>query len=387
MFAVEALKALHGDALLLHGLGTLIVVDGGPSTVYDRALRVRLKELAETRQETKIDLLMVSHIDDDHISGILDLTSELVEAKLQHRPSVAYIRDLWHNSFIDEILAEELKPGKTLGIDIEAGVELAELADPSAALGRAVQEGTRMVLASVRQGRRLRRDANLLRVNTNRGFAEGVVLREGNALQRKRIGKFSLAVLGPSKAQLDDLRKKWDRDVKKIIESKSISAELLKLAANLDRSVANLASLVVEVSFDGRTALLTGDARSDHVLAAMAEVGWTGNGTWPVDLLKVPHHGSDRNVTREFFATVPARHYVISGDGKNGNPEPGTFEMIFGARGNELFDLHLTYGPDELREHSEFDWRGFKKVMNLYDGWSRLRYPGPTEVSITAKLA
>lgn len=387
MFAIEALKALHGDALLLHGLDTLIVVDGGPSTVYDHALRVRLKELAATSQGAKIDLLMVSHIDDDHISGILDLTSELVEAKLEHRPSVAYIRDLWHNSFADEILAEETRPSKALGTDMEAAVELAELVDASAALGTAMQEGTRVVLASVRQGRRLRRDANLLRVNTNRGFAEGVVLREGNALHRKRIGRFSLAVLGPSKAQLADLRKKWNRDAKRIIKSNSVSTELLKLAANLDRSVANLASLVVEVSYDGSTALLTGDARSDHILAAMAEVGWRGNDNWPIDLLKVPHHGSDRNVTREFFATVPARHYIISGDGKNGNPEPGTFEMIFGARGNEPFDLHLTYGPIELRQHSEFDWCGFKKVMNRYDGWSRLHYPGPTEVSITARLA
>ena len=56
--------------------------------------------------------------------------------------------------------------------------------------------------------------------------------------------------------------------------------------------------------------------RSDHIMAAMAEVGWAKKGTWLVDLLKVPHHGSNRNVTHEFFAKVPARHYVVSGNGK-----------------------------------------------------------------------
>lgn len=387
MFVVEALKALHGDALLLHGTNTLLMIDGGPSRVYDRTLKPRLKTLGSAGQAAKIDLLMVSHIDDDHINGVLDLTSELVEAKFEHRAPIASVRNLWHNSFSDEVLAGVSTASVAPDSAVEGAMALADLADADADFGEAVQESTRLVLASVRQGRSLRRNANLLRVRANKGFTGGVVLRQGNALETKRIGKFSLGILGPAKSELDDLRKRWKRDLKKILKADRTRVASLELAANLDKSVANLASLVVQVSANGKTVLLTGDARSDHIMDAMAEIGWPDNGTWPVDLLKVPHHGSDRNVTREFFAKVPAHHYVISGNGKHGNPDPGMFEMIFAARRDDTFNLHLTYGPEALRNNTEFDWRGFKQVMHRHDGWSRLRYPRPGQPSIKVKLS
>ena len=82
LFSLEAVQALHGDSLLVH-FGTpaapqLMVVDGGPRTVYDRHLKPRLLELKKSRvpDEAKplpIRLMMISHIDDDHINGILEL--------------------------------------------------------------------------------------------------------------------------------------------------------------------------------------------------------------------------------------------------------------------------------------------------------------------------
>ena len=74
MFELEALKAKHGDCLLLHW-GTdgadrhLALIDGGPNTVYANALQPRLEELAGGPQGSlRVDLMMLSHIDDDHIN-------------------------------------------------------------------------------------------------------------------------------------------------------------------------------------------------------------------------------------------------------------------------------------------------------------------------------
>jgi hypothetical protein len=39
-----------------------------------------------------------------------------------------------------------------------------------------------------------------------------------------------------------------------------------------------------------------------------------------VDILKGPHHGSNRNVERIFFKRITADHYVFSGNGEHGNP-------------------------------------------------------------------
>ena len=107
-FSLEAVKAKKGDCLLVHygteDDPTLILVDGGPSGVYRDHLQKRLNVLRIERDERAalpIDLLMVSHIDDDHIKGVLDLTRELRDQKQGKQKPSYKIQSLWHNSFDD----------------------------------------------------------------------------------------------------------------------------------------------------------------------------------------------------------------------------------------------------------------------------------------------
>ncbi|HEX8031613.1 MAG TPA: hypothetical protein VF491_24260, partial [Vicinamibacterales bacterium] len=84
-FSLEVRRARKGDCLLLH-YGTkadprLMLIDAGPSSVYKPQLRPRLDEIRKKRKLTDndslpVDVVMVSHIDDDHIKGIIDLTTE-----------------------------------------------------------------------------------------------------------------------------------------------------------------------------------------------------------------------------------------------------------------------------------------------------------------------
>ena len=46
---------------------------------------------------------MVSHVDDDHIQGILDLTKEMVDAHVDGKPLLLKICSVWHNTFDDII--------------------------------------------------------------------------------------------------------------------------------------------------------------------------------------------------------------------------------------------------------------------------------------------
>ena len=95
--------------------------------------------------------------------------------------------------------------------------------------------------------------------------------------------------------------------------------------------------------------LLTGDARGDKVLLGLQNAGLLlPPRKMNVDILKLPHHGSENNVTTGFFRRIHAQHYVASGDGKNGNPERDTFEMLFKARGKADFDIHLTYKVKDI---------------------------------------
>jgi glyoxylase-like metal-dependent hydrolase (beta-lactamase superfamily II) len=83
VFTLEALDAKYGDSLLLHygdaDAPRLIVIDGGPASVYEDALRPRLNAIQTTHGggQLEIRMLMVSHIDLDHINGVLKLTAAL----------------------------------------------------------------------------------------------------------------------------------------------------------------------------------------------------------------------------------------------------------------------------------------------------------------------
>src|SRR5262249_30315172 len=132
-------------------------------------------------------------------------------------------------------------------------------------------------------------------------------------------------IVGPLKDQLEALQAEWDKFVKK--KAAAPKDKVAEIASYLDKSVTNLSSIVVLVELDGKRILLTGDARGDFVLEGLKAAGALA-GTLHLDVLKVPHHGSNRDVEVEFFEQVTADHYVISADGKFGNPDPDMLEMI-----------------------------------------------------------
>lgn len=391
VFQLEVLKAKHGDCLLLHygedDSPRLMVIDGGPAGVWRRFLKPRLEELRLVRTDgdqdpLDIELLMVSHIDDDHIRGILDLTAELAQKKEDGEALPYRIRTLWHNSF-DDIVGEGADAmasaavadvGAASLLDLQSHPVSSELSRPGA-----------LVLASVAQGRKLRGRAAALGLSINSPFDGLVVAEEATSPVVEFDNGLHLEVLGPSRRRVAELQESWDQELRRLGLGQPPSASA---AAYLDSSVFNLASLVVLARFGDRTMLLTGDARGDDVLQGLENSGILAtDGFIHVDLLKVPHHGSDRNVETEFFRRVRADHYVISGDGRHGNPEPATFEMIFEARGTDHYTLHLTYGLDDLR--ADYPLGELRSILEQATADGRnysLSSPTATEESFTVDL-
>jgi hypothetical protein len=386
VFALEALRAKHGDALLLH-YGTtdephLAVIDGGPSGVYRQALRPRLLQLRSERSADEspltIDLLMVSHIDDDHIHGLVELADELCERQDDHDQLPFELRECWHNTF-DDLVGKN--SAELWSASLVAMASSGTPANPRPAV--AVAQATELLLASVAQGRDLRRQVEKLGLTLNRG--KGLVSDALPAATRLR-GNLALTVVGPSRQRIDDLQKEWDKKLEdlKRAEKKPSPAEA---AAYVDNSVYNLSSIVVLVEFAGKRMLLTGDARGDEVLAGLGHAGLLENERMHVDLLKVPHHGSDRNLDTDFFRAVTADHYVISADGKYGNPEPETIDMIAKARKGQAYTLHMTYAADELKEDYPVAKlaRAHERARKAGAG-VRLLTPKPGQLSLSVAL-
>jgi hypothetical protein len=327
---LEVLRARFGDCLLLHHGDTLVLIDGGPTHVYDEALKPRLEELiAERGAPLFLRIVMVSHIDDDHIVGLADMFEDVVNAREEKRPALQWqAGELWLNAFT-EVTGGDASPDS-------AAVQGAALNEIVGTVAGAESEA---IAVSIPNGNRLVRDAGKLGVKRNTAVGGGLI-QAGDAKTTFDIGAgLAFTVLAPAADRLEKLRKKWEA-----FNAKHADAEP---AANVDRSVFNLSSIVVLAEADGKKVLLTGDARSDDILHGLELSGLLKDGGPPleVDILKLPHHGSIRNVDDPIFERVRARHYVISADGSNGNPENATLKLLCDSRAGEKgWTLWLTYG-------------------------------------------
>ena len=294
VFMLEALDADHGDALLLHygadDSPELIVIDGGPSGVYQKSLKKRLDEIRDQRglsegEALPISMLMVSHIDDDHINGVLDLFAEMVEARDNEAALPYSIASLWLNSFDDIVGKNSAAMVAAVSASGPPSAHAAGSWQPSIPLDRPVAG----VVASIPQARDLRDQARSFGTPINSPFKDKMVVAEEEGVRTAKFGKLKLSIVGPRAVRVDKLQTKWD----KYIQEKGLAQKdeaAAHAAEYLDRSVYNLASIVVLAEVGKKRMLLTGDARGDDILkgleaAKLLDVG----GEMHVDLFKLPH--------------------------------------------------------------------------------------------------
>jgi beta-lactamase superfamily II metal-dependent hydrolase len=366
-----------GDCLLLQASsGEYVLVDGGTRDAYRRHVAVAMGTLR--RRKAEISLSMVSHSDSDHIAGILQLLDDEVQWRVHdyqrshrnpkharpERPRPPVIRELWLNGF-----------GEQLGEDAARAASVLDRTATilSAASDRRTREAaldTRQIAQSIPEALRVARrvGAHQLGVPVNRGFSSGLVVVGPKAV-RKRIGSLELRILGPRQVDLDRYReawRKWLRANESTLEQlrRQAAADeaslsqgeadrlLATLRANADAlgdrtkvTPPNLASIMVLAQDGSQRVLLTGDGHGDDLLAGLqASSLLDGNGALHVDVLKVQHHGSEKNITEAFARAVTADHYVFCGNGEHENPDLRVVRLIAASR---------IGGPSDRSEHPD----------------------------------
>lgn len=334
MFRLHVIQAEFGDCLLLeYGTNTsrFILIDGGPAQTFQLHLRPMLDQIVQSG--AALDLVVLSHVDTDHIIGLLDYFAELRVAGI-HLPTPP---GLWHNSF-----AQTIDPHGLIAPRLTALINGTRAAVMSAS-GLAVQ--------GVAEGANLRVQALVLHIPINDGFSDGLITVD-NAGAAKQFDNLEITVVGPTQANLDALERDWIAWLDS--EENNILSDDPLLLANSDDTVPNLSSIMLLAKADNRTILLTGDGRSDHLLDGLRQVGLLdANERMHVDILKLPHHGSDRNITKTFFKKVTANTYVASANGRNSNPDIATLRFLVEAaqeqnRQVELVVTNMTPSIEEL---------------------------------------
>jgi beta-lactamase superfamily II metal-dependent hydrolase len=362
---IRVFQAGKGDCLLLAGSdGTRILADGGMRADYRTHVAPALARIRE--RGGALDLVYVSHIDRDHISGVLQLMDDLVAWRVfdyqresgnhdypePESPRPPEVRDLWHNAFHELVTVNRRAVERAIAA--RANVLITAGDSPV----RAVALEQRELATSISEGIELSRRVGpqQLGIPLNRHF-KGKLALVRKAATPIQLGAFTVTVIGPfardlrhlrdewntwlrnNKEHLERLREQMERDARRL---GTTDFDRVRLAVTLgagdlgDRSkvtTPNLASLMLLVEENGRSVLLTGDGHAEDVLAGLEEAGrLDAGGRLHVDVLKVQHHGSEHNLTPEFTKRITANRYLFCANGEHGNPDPRIVQAIIDSR-------------------------------------------------------
>jgi beta-lactamase superfamily II metal-dependent hydrolase len=340
-------QAEFGDCFILESKSnnesTTMLIDGGPYQTFRNHLKPTLQKLL---LNGKIDLMVLSHIDNDHIIGLLDLLIEIKNERDNGIKELVKIKKMWHNSF-KELLQLHEEPKKLLA-SIFWSQNLIKRKNIIESL----------VMKGFQQGTDLTKLAKTLKIPINPGFDKVIVVCDNK--KSVSLNNINLHLLGPTKKNIDKLRKEWNDWFSK--KQKTVKTEF-GLVQILDKSVPNLASITFLAEIKNRKILFTGDGLGQDVVDMLSKNEMLDeNGKFHVDVLKVPHHGSDRNTSLDFFNTVNAKYYVISANGRDDNPSLSTLRWIIESgktsRGSKKIIL-TNITPNVRKVLQEYDQKKF----------------------------
>jgi hypothetical protein len=336
----------YGD----HGSPSLLIVEGGDWIAYPKGLKARLMALREQlwpEAPVPIELAIVTHYDIDRVGGIARLLKELTEVHNAGQPPLAQIKAIWFNHFLPEDMDQMKKhtahPGSSRKEQIPSFASALNIGlnEPFDYFVMASERGpARVTLANGMTATVIAPDASWLRgwYDKWRVAAKRVGEVEADLVQQTSLDVSETDSLqeavgaiseGFSSPRIELLRAPMD-----VVEVPS--------PEKADKSAVNLSSIVTLLEVGGRRMLFCGDSRCDHITRGLSQAGLlVRDGCVHLDVMQVPHAGSLRNVTPEFFKRVIADHYVIVPHKMFRLPDEELLEMIVRARGDQQYAIHL----------------------------------------------
>lgn len=307
MFRIELLPAQRGDAIWITygpdaGPHRHVLVDAGPAETVSTlvpALEDRLRALPGADGTDRVELLVVTHIDADHIQGVVALLSDPRRVPL--------FRDVWFNGW------KHHQPELLGGVDAErltASLDRHPDRWNGAFGGRAVRVPDEGLPPTV---------------ELEGGMRLTVLAPDAEAL-RKLVPEWEKACLkaGVAPGQGAPItRRSWQRD--ELLGG--FDADLLASARfSSDASRPNRAGIAFLAAYDGRRALLLSDCTPGPVLAALDRLEPRPH---RFDAVKMAHHGSRRNTSLEFARAVQSPRWLVSTDGAVfGHPDPEALARV-----------------------------------------------------------
>lgn len=336
-------KAQNGDCTLIqfqdeYNINRNILIDGGlAEACYNESLNIggELKETLEKIKKDKeyIDLLILTHIDDDHIKGILEWFKRDINAR-------DLIKKVWFNSgkLISESLEIEENPNLKINI-----------------------EDKDVVTTGINEG-----------IDFENYISENHIWERNLIMSGQIINFYNVEfnILSPNKEALKKLlelyeekapssltagKKDWDISISEFIENEK------KNKFSEDRSVTNGSSISFILKYKDRVLMFLGDSHPTKITNALIELGYSQENPIVLDLLKVSHHGSKNNTHKNFLKHIKSDNYAILTNSETHNhPHKRTLARIISENENAKFHFNydeiknLIFSPTDFEEHKNF---------------------------------
>lgn len=311
-FQIKILKAAHGDCVFIRGIfeegiPRNILIDGGPSKAYKyRQYKGELlKELEQIKSSNQVvDLLILSHVDDDHIGGLLSgFKSDGLLAQLTKK--------VWFNSgkLIFEYFEKEPDNSNLIAMNNNDSAS-----DGFTSIGQGVTFESYLEAKNIW-------DKNLI--------LEG---------QEKIEFGIKFSFLSPTEEKLKKLLVKWEKERPESLTSsrntdydKTFSELLDSDEFQDDNSIHNGSSIAFIFEYGERRILLLGDAHDSVVVESLKNRIESGESN-KFELVKLSHHGSKYNTSTDFLNLIDCDNYVVSTDAsKHGLPNKTTLARIYAS--------------------------------------------------------
>lgn len=338
MFRIDMLPAREGDCLVVtYGEANAprrILIDGGRKGTY-ADLKGYLAALPPAHRH--FELLIVSHVDRDHIEGILSLFAD--------PDAPATFRDVWFNGY------HHLHDGAFETFSPVQGEVLTE-----ALVGR------------------VRQDLGSWNGAFGANYKQAVALAaDESPVDVELDGGMRLTLLSPSREKLAALIPQWEKSCRDagIVAGQAArepAPEGFEFFAAIDidaladepfepdATKPNGSSVAVLATYGDKRALLAADAHADLLEASVNRLR---DGTRPIDIdaFKIPHHGSRKNLSSSLLQMLRCRHYLVSTSGSYfKHPDPVAISRIIKYGGPDKH-LWFNYRSDETQLWDVPSWR------------------------------
>ncbi len=313
MITINFLKAYNGDAINISYNSKNIIIDTGVGATYssnntNRKKYGQLKEIIDKikSKDEKIDLLIITHWDDDHIGGIIRWFNEDPES------AKILIQRVWFNS----------------GILINKYFDSQE----------ATEENDMLHISKNNPNTSIRQGIAFEKYLINNSLSYKIISTESSEINLCDNIKFT--ILSPTDDKLKKLLTAWKRTLKN--PNTSISTdynkpfeELLQNDFSEDVAIHNGSSIAFILEIEDKNMLFLGDAHPNVIINSLEALGYSKENKLQIELMKVSHHGSKANTSDELLELISCDKFIIStNDSSHGLPNKETLARIINKHPN-----------------------------------------------------